>query len=105
MQHKGIQIDLRDGDVEAVHIDGVKQENFSVALQDDKTSSFRDVEFDSPIDYEKEEDLGYLKLAVQPGDMSLLWVVCSKYAEVCTETKEEADRVMDLHKRFTMGGE
>ena len=30
---RAIQIDLRDGDVEACHIDGVKQENISVALQ------------------------------------------------------------------------
>ena len=33
---RAIQIDLRDGDVESCHIDGVRQDNISVALQEEK---------------------------------------------------------------------
>ena len=75
----------------------------------DEAGSFKNVEFDSPDDYEKDE-LGYLTLTVQPGDMSLLWKVFQGYIEDCIgsedpDNMQERKRVADLHERFTMGGD
>ena len=62
-------------------------------------TSFKDAEFDNPEDYEEDEDLGYLKLDVQPGDMSLLQAVFTDY--VATSATEQS-RVGSLFNRLTM---
>ena len=60
-------------------------------------------------DESDDEDLGYLTLNVQPGDMSLLGAVFSGYLEDCInadpEDEEERERVDSLYNRLTMGGE
>ena len=56
---------------------------------------------------EDEDDLGYLTLNVQPGDMSLLEEIFRDHGKVCyTEEDEARDaRTASLYQRLTMGAD